>query len=188
MNRIEVSDEQYEFIQALRAGIAESVVGDYGYVRERDAVQFLIDNLDEDVDVEVDVAAESAAIADVTASVEAALAGEADPTAETVTYEEAEATEEPADEPDSEPPEDAPDEDDTEETDTAEEGDADESGGAADDDDMLTEMMNLLETHDDKWVESSAADYRYSVELPDGTTEDVQTKDDVRALLFQHYR
>jgi len=53
---------------------------------------------------------------------------------------------------------------------------------------MLDEMMSLLETHDDKWDESSSADYRYSVELPDGSSEQVQTKDDVRALLFKNYR
>ncbi|MDR9432039.1 MAG: hypothetical protein RI568_15260, partial [Natronomonas sp.] len=60
--------------------------------------------------------------------------------------------------------------------------------GAADDDDMLDATVNLLETHDDKWEESSSANYRYSVELPDGTTEQVQTKDDVWVLLFKNYR
>ena len=65
---------------------------------------------------------------------------------------------------------------------------SDEDDGAADDDDMLDEMMSLLETHDDKWEESSSGDHRYSVELPDGSTEDVQTKDDVRAILFKNYR
>jgi hypothetical protein len=52
---------------------------------------------------------------------------------------------------------------------------------------MLNEMMNLLDTHDDKWGESDG-DERYAVELPDGTTEQVRTKDDVKALLFDHYR
>lgn len=58
----------------------------------------------------------------------------------------------------------------------------------ADDDARLSEMMQLLETHADKWEESSAEDARYKVELPDGGTEHVRTRDDVRAILFKHYR
>jgi hypothetical protein len=53
---------------------------------------------------------------------------------------------------------------------------------------MLDAMMSLLDTHDDKWGESSSADERYQVTLPDGGVEHVRTKDDVRALLFKHYR
>jgi hypothetical protein len=53
---------------------------------------------------------------------------------------------------------------------------------------MHEATVNLLETHDDKWEESSEADYRYSLELPDGTTEQVQTTEDVWALLFKNYR
>jgi hypothetical protein len=48
-------------------------------------------------------------------------------------------------------------------------------------------MMNLLDTHDDKWGEADKQDARYEVELPDGTTEYVQTKDDVRAHIFKNY-
>ncbi|QZA87877.1 Rho termination factor N-terminal domain-containing protein [Salinarchaeum sp. IM2453] len=51
----------------------------------------------------------------------------------------------------------------------------------------LNAMLNLLEAHSDKW-EKSDSDARYQVELPDGSTETARTKDDVRALLFQHYR
>jgi len=69
-------------------------------------------------------------------------------------------------------------------------GSADETDGdgSADDDDMLDEMMSLLETHDDKWDESSSADYRYSVELPDGSSEQVQTKRRRPGALFKNYR
>jgi hypothetical protein len=59
--------------------------------------------------------------------------------------------------------------------------------GGSDGDAMLNAMMNLLDTHDDKWGESSG-DERYEVTLPDGDVEQVRTKDDVRALLFKHYR
>lgn len=236
MKTLEVTDEQYALIQELREDIAREVVGKYGYVRERDVVQFLLDNLDDDFDLASDLSA-----------------GEAHGTA--VAYDEGDDTIDPAGEADDTDPEEVdgnPDEDEpgadetgsdetgsdgettddsaTEEgdededtadeaveaEDTAGEGDEDEAadedaageetldgeedaddassddatgeGGAADDDDMLDAMMNLLETHDDKWGEASSADYRYSVELPDGSTERVQTKDDVRALLFKNYR
>lgn len=47
---------------------------------------------------------------------------------------------------------------------------------------------NLLKEHDDKWDElGSNADGSYEVELPDGDTEKVRTKDDVRALLMKNY-
>ena len=38
---------------------------------------------------------------------------------------------------------------------------------------MLNAMMNLLDTHDDKWGESSG-DERYEVTLPDGDVEQVR--------------
>ncbi len=59
------------------------------------------------------------------------------------------------------------------------------AGGAGGD--RLNAMMKLLDTHADKWGESDSEDARYVVELPDGTEEHVQTKDDVRAMLFKNY-
>jgi hypothetical protein len=61
-------------------------------------------------------------------------------------------------------------------------GDHANDGGAG----QLNAMMQLLDTHADKWGES-AGDARYEVELPDGRVEAARTKDDVRALLFKHY-
>ncbi|ELZ13312.1 hypothetical protein C477_22690 [Haloterrigena salina JCM 13891] len=224
MQTLEVTDEQYAVIQQLREEISEQVVGKYGFVRERDAVQFLIDNLEgyPDLDVDIDTELDSSATDDVAASVGAAIDGEsASDDLEAVSYIEDDsvdgddgtavdaATDAEVIDPDSEPePEpdaesedetvDSSDEDAESESDTADATDADDGDdanddssdgdGSADDDDMLDEMMSLLETHDDKWAESNAADYRYEVELPDGTTEQVQTKDDVRALLFKNYR
>ena len=52
----------------------------------------------------------------------------------------------------------------------------------------LNSMMSLLETHDDKWREGTVGDEKYEVDLPDGSTEPARTQDDVRALLFKHYR
>lgn len=221
MQTLEVTDDQYAAIQSLREAISEDVVGEYGFVRERDAVQFLLDNLDDDAAVSVETTVESSATDDVAASVGAAIEGETDPHAlEEVSYVEDESVTDDAEveveaDPDpetetgsdsmgelkgdsSDSEADAEERDDESdamnEPDSGTDGDeigVDASGGAsgdADDDDMLDEMMSLLETHDDKWGEATSADYRYSVELPDGTTEQVQTKDDVRALLFKNYR
>ena len=179
MKTLEVTDEQYAVIQQLREEISEEVVGKYGFVRERDAVQFLIDTLEgnPDADVEID-------------------AGSMPEDLEAVSYVEDNAVDDAGPEIDA----DADDlavagDDEPLESETDDESDDDDDAGgsmggdgSADDDDMLDEMMSLLETHDDKWEESDSADYRYSVELPDGTTEEVQTKDDVRALLFKNYR
>ncbi|WP_408959045.1 hypothetical protein [Natrinema sp. 74] len=200
MQTLEVTDEQYAFIQHLREEISELVVGKYGFVRERDAVQFLIDNLDEEIEIDADEF-DSSATDDVSASVGAAIEGDDDPhELEAVSYVEGETpdageeVDDADDDLESEPVESAEsdadgssedeDDDETDET-NADDGDGD---GSADDDDMLDEMMSLLETHDDKWEESDSADFRYAVELPDGATEQVQTKDDVRALLFKNYR
>lgn len=79
--------------------------------------------------------------------------------------------------------EDAGDEDDDSADETADDGGGGESGGPG----RLNAMMQLLETHDDTWEEVDSEQGKYAVTLPDGETEHVRTKDDVRALLFQHY-
>jgi len=55
------------------------------------------------------------------------------------------------------------------------------------DEDRLEAMMSLLDRHDDKWAITDGEEGKYSVTLPDGGTETVRTKDDVRAMLFKHY-
>ncbi len=78
-------------------------------------------------------------------------------------------------------------ESDTDEADAGDEGgDTEESDAKAGDAGHLNEMLDLLDTHSDKWG-SSNGDARYEVELPDGSVESARTKDDVRALLFRHY-
>ena len=47
-------------------------------------------------------------------------------------------------------------------------------------------LLNLLERHDDKWREADG-DERYEVELENGSVETARTKDDVKAILFEHY-
>jgi len=51
---------------------------------------------------------------------------------------------------------------------------------------LPTAATQLLDEHDDKWREGEG-DARYEVDLPDGTTVSVRTKDDVRQHLFRHY-
>jgi len=80
--------------------------------------------------------------------------------------------------------------------DAASDGDTDaDSGsaggvGSADSGDgpgsILSAANQLLDDHDDKWRDGGS-DEPYEVDLPDGTTEKVRTKDDVRGLLFKHY-
>jgi hypothetical protein len=74
------------------------------------------------------------------------------------------------------------------ETDTeADESPAEDDEGAGGGAGRLNAMMQLLETHDDRWEEVESDQGKYAVTLPGGETEHVRTKDDVRALLFQHY-
>ncbi|WP_255169825.1 hypothetical protein [Natrononativus amylolyticus] len=191
MQTLEITDEQHAFIQRLRAELSEQVVGKYGHVRDQDAVQFLIDNLDGDLDVDRDVSFTTAAeLAEESSDLEEVSYTESEPVEGDSVTEPDEETAPDADEPDEGRAEDASDgSEEEDEGDSATEGpeSEDASSGAADDDDMLNRMMNLLDTHDDKWEESDSADYRYSVTLPDGSVEHVQTKDDVRALLFKNY-
>ncbi|MBX0302718.1 MSCRAMM family adhesin SdrC [Haloarcula salinisoli] len=80
------------------------------------------------------------------------------------------------------------------ETDAGAETESDDSGGststsaAANDGPgaVLSAANQLLTDHEDKWREGGS-DSPYEVDLPDGTTETVRTKDDVRGLLFKHY-
>jgi hypothetical protein len=173
MPTIDVSDEQQAFLRALRDELQNEV--QYGSVREQDALQYLIDHFEGggelDVDADVDVAAgavsdeESGTSAD-GGAVAADAGGDADAAASTASDDDGD-------------------------------GGADASGSSSgsgptpepdgDGDDRLNAMMNLLDTHDDKWREASKEDARYEIDMPDGTTEYVQTKDDVRAHIFKNY-
>jgi hypothetical protein len=152
MADIEIDEDQHEYLNQLRTELADEHVGDYGYVRYRDALQYLIDHYDS-VDSEVATGAEEEQIEQ----------GGAEESAG----------------------EDADDEtgDETEADETGDETEADDSGSAS----RLERMMGLLDDHDDVWEQNDGEDGRYAVTLPDGSTEQVRTKDDVRALLFQYY-
>lgn len=147
MPEIELDDPQLEYLDQLRTELAEEHVGEYGHVRHRDAVQFLIDRY-ETSDGEI-----NADSTDPGTSAGTARRGEND----------------------------AEDDD----------GDDAEDGGGDDDSDdgatRLERMMGLLDRHEDVWEQDDHDEGKYAVSLPDGTTEHVRTKDDVRALLFRHY-
>lgn len=51
----------------------------------------------------------------------------------------------------------------------------------------LQQAQSLLDAHADRWREGSG-DEPYEVDLPDGSTEGARTKDDVKRLLFKHWR
>jgi hypothetical protein len=127
MPSIEISEAQRDYLDDLRAELADEHVGQYGAVRDQDALQYLIDHVEDDAESRGGTAESS----------DTGRAGE------------------------SEPP--------------------------GDPGDRLEAMMNLLDDHQDKWSEVDREDGKYEVTLPDDTTETVRTKDDVRALLFQHY-
>lgn len=172
MPTIDVSDEQQAFLRALRDELQNEV--QYGSVREQDALQYLIDHfegggeLDVDADVDVDATAvaddESATSAD-GGAVATDAGGDADATASTTSEDD--------------------DGGDDSGSGSSSSGPTPEPEG--DGDDRLNAMMNLLDTHDDKWREASKEDARYEIDMPDGTTEYVQTKDDVRAHIFKNY-
>jgi hypothetical protein len=61
------------------------------------------------------------------------------------------------------------------------------SGSEPSPENTLQQAMSLLEAHDDRWREASG-DEPYEVDLPDGSTEAVRTKDDIKRLLFKHWR
>ncbi|SNZ04716.1 hypothetical protein SAMN06269185_0654 [Natronoarchaeum philippinense] len=175
MPEIEITDAQREYLERLRSDLAEDV--EYGHVRPRDALQFLIDAREGE-----DAIADATAAAD---SADATESGDADE--EDADSEETADDDEASDaDVDTEVADDEAESDDEAVTEDAEdepkEAPAPTPGGG----DRLNAMMQLLDTHDDKWREGSG-DARYEVDLPDGSTETANTKDDVRALLFKNY-
>jgi hypothetical protein len=158
MPKLEVTQDQLDRLDAVRDRLAADVVGKYGTVRRRDALEYLLDGYEGgDLGPDDDTAADGTA-ADEAAGGEAADgdAGEGATAGTTVSA--------------------GP-------TPTAGTG-----NGGGDAGGRLNAMMSLLEDHEDVWGEAGGGEERYEVELPDGSVERARTKDDVRALLFKHYR
>jgi len=154
MPTIEITETQAAYIEALREELADHHVGEYGTVRTRDAVQFLVDHHEPVAAVEGE--GDAASGAENGGNTEGGSGSTENAGG----------------------PEDSGG------------GSTDSPGGSGDDADgsgRLNAMMQLLEEHDDTWEEVDSDQGKYAVTLPDGETEHVRTKDDVRALLFRHY-
>lgn len=152
---IEIDEHQHEYLEQLRTELADEHVGDYGHVRHRDVLQYLIDHYD--------ATGGEVGTAPATEEPDAEGSDEREPDEESDQAGDGEATD----------PEEG---DDTE-------ADSDDGGSTP----RLQRMQALLDNHDDVWERTDSEDGRYTVTLPDDSTETARTKDDVRALLFQHY-
>lgn len=148
MPEIELDDSQFEYLEQLQTDLAEEHIGEYGHVRHRDVVQFLIDRY-------------QAAEAEIVDGSGSAPKTDDSGSKGTVT-------------------EDIESEDENE-------TESDEATESKDGASRLQRMMGLLDRHEDVWEQDDHDKGKYAVSLPDGTTEHVRTKDDVRALLFRHY-
>lgn len=182
MKEIAVSDEQYEYIEGVAEALQAERVGRYGHVRPRDAIQYLIDT--------------HAPVSETQEN--AATTGEAGGTSDAQKDEKRPVEEEASDggegeicgaiksdgEPCQRDAEQCPYHGDDESGSAEETVTGSEAGNG---EDRLSAMMNLLETHAEKWGETPSENGRYEVQLPDGDLEVVQTKDDVRAVLFKNY-
>ncbi|GGL48263.1 hypothetical protein [Halocalculus aciditolerans] len=206
MVSIEISDEQREYLERLRVQLAAEHVGEYGHVRTRDALQYLID--DHEAAGEAASGARSTPAPASTADAEEATTDEASSGPEEAAAAVNGDTLDVDLDPDVDPDVDAASEGATAESVEAEsassegtDGESGNDGDSADDgsdgpdgDDgssggsgRLQRMMGLLDDHADKWDEVESNQGKYVVELPDGEHQFARTKDEVRAVLFKHY-
>lgn len=174
MPELEITEDQASYLDDLREAIESDIVGPYGTVHRKDAVQYLMDSFGAPDTLETGTStSETRGSETGDTGQQSAKEPKSDETATDEPDAEGESEDEGGDETDAEGEPDQEDDD----------SDADTDG-----DDMLNEMMSLLDTHNEKWTEADTEETKYVVDLPDGDTETVQTKDDVRALLFKHHR
>lgn len=131
MPDISVSAEQVRRLESVASDLEAVYVGEYGHVRHRDALEYLLDTYTPPSEI-----------------------------AETDPYESSA---------------------------VASESHADTPASDQSPEETLQQAMDLLSTHADKWREGSG-DEPYEVDLPDGSTEAVRTKDDIKRLLFTHWK
>ncbi|MDR9430922.1 MAG: helix-hairpin-helix domain-containing protein [Natronomonas sp.] len=203
MPELSVSDAQLERLDDIAAELEAVYVGEYGTVRPADALEYLLDTYtppDADAaegdakpaDATVETLTGIDGVGEVTAT-SLAAAGfrsieavrDADPEAladvEGIGREQAidiaaaaAAVEDRA----------------GESADGADAGDGNTGGerdGTESPEDTLQQAMSLLDAHDDRWRESGGEE-PYEVDLPDGSTTGVRTKDDIKRLIFKHWR
>lgn len=199
MPDLSVSEAQLERIEEIREELEAAYVGEYGTVRPADAIEYLLDTYTppdagagSDPPADADALREIDGVGEATAAalVEAGLGSvrrvaDADPDAiaeiQGVSREQAVdiAASAAAIDADGDPSGGDP-----------AAGDAAEVESSGSDDtpeDTLQRAMSLLDAHDDRWRESGG-DEPYEVDLPDGSTTGVRTKDDVKRLVFKHWR
>lgn len=159
MPDVSLTEEQLDRLDAVRSDLG-AYVGPYAHVRRRDAVEYLLDTYTPPAGPPEDAAAGTPEHS----------AGEPDG--------ESEADGQTADS----QAEEVEDEDDAE-ADAPDTPDAGSGGGGS----PLQAAAALLEDHHEHWRKSEG-EAPYEVDLPDGSTEAVRTKGDVKRLLFKHYR
>jgi hypothetical protein len=162
---LSVSEEQLRRLEEVREDLEAAYVGPYGTVRREDALEYLLDTYT----APEESSASASVSSDVGADVDADGSTDTDAEASTSADPNAEA--------------------DAEASDDATSGAGEDPGDDTDEnpEDTLQQAMSLLDQHDDKWRESGG-DEPYEVDLPDGSTEAVRTKDDIKRLLFKHWR
>jgi transcription termination factor NusA len=199
MPDLSVSETQLDELETIREELEAAYVGEYGTVRTEDAIQYLLDTYTPPVSTDSErSAADIEGLTSIDGVGEAtakslAIAGfrsvddvaTADPEALTeikgIGDEQAVDIVAAAADADT----------DTEPTDAgtgeSETSDAETQQGEESPEDTLQQAMSLLDAHDDRWRESSG-DEPYEVDLPDGSTKAVRTKDDIKRLLFKHWK
>lgn len=218
MPELSVSEAQLQRLESVREDLEAAYVGPYGTISREEALEYLLDTYTppEEHDAEADAAAETGGesaepesetetdaeptgdltdidgVGEATAEALAAAGFEsvadvrdADPAALTAAdgIAEKQAIDIKAEVAEFDgPASDGEADDENGDADAAEPGESEESP-----ENTLQQAMSLLDQHDDKWRESSG-DEPYEVDLPDGDTEAVRTKDDIKRLLFKHWR
>jgi len=201
MPELSVSEAQRERFEEIRAELETVYVGEYGTVTQHDAFQYLLDTYTPpDAEDESDLSSEIERLTAINgvgeATAEAMIAagfptvehvGNADPDAlaeiKGISREQATDITDAADTLKSD--EGGESDDDTNEG--TERSASDSSDDTDSPEDTLQQAMSLLDAHDDRWRESNG-DEPYEVDLPDGSTEAVRTKDDIKRLIFKHWR
>jgi hypothetical protein len=208
MPDLSVSEAQLERLEEIRESLEAIHVGEYGTVRPRDAFQYLLDaspppGADNAVEsapasgVDLDALTEIDGVGEATAE---SLVDAGFPTVESVANADPNAITELDGIGDAQAVDIVASATELEGQESSDDGSADESnqpsdaasagasnGGSDSPEDTLQEAMSLLDAHDDRWRESSG-DEPYEVDLPDGSTEAVRTKDDIKRLIFKHWR
>ncbi len=200
MSDLSVSETQREELEAIREVLESAYVGEYGTVRMEDTIQYLLDTYtppeatDDDqpaadiggltaIDGVGEATAESLAAAGFH-SIEGVAAAAPTALTEIKGIGDEQAVDIVAAATDTDP-EGGTDNAETKDTET--DGSETERNGEESPENTLQQAMSLLDAHDDRWRESDG-DEPYEVDLPDGSTEAVRTKDDIKRLLFKHWR